>query len=104
MPYAFTQDVPINKDTYTGISDQIANPPKGLIVHLAFEISDGMRYVDVWESQADYERFAEEQLHPIIGKAMEKAGISPEEMGESDLRELEFVEIFAPSIPKRRGA
>ena len=26
----------------------------------------GLRYIDVWESEADWDRFAEERLHPVV--------------------------------------
>lgn len=68
MTYAFTQDVPIDAGVYRGILDHLGTePPKGLIVHLAVERPEGgLRYVDVWESEADWDRFAEERLHPVV--------------------------------------
>jgi len=68
MPYAFTQDVPIDGAFYRRITDGLgAEPPKGLIVHLAVERPEGgLRYVDVWETEEDYDRFVEERLHPVV--------------------------------------
>lgn len=68
MTYAFTQDVPIDAETYARILDDIGSDlPKGLVVHLAIAKPEGgLRYVDVWESEADFERFADERLHPVI--------------------------------------
>ena len=68
MTYAFTQDVPIDAAVYSrvleGLGDQ---PPKGLVVHLAVERPEGgLRYFDVWESEEDWDRFAEERLHPVV--------------------------------------
>jgi hypothetical protein len=35
--------------------------------HLATEgPNGGLRYVDVWENEADCDRFVEERLHPVI--------------------------------------
>ena len=66
--YAFTQDVPIDAATYRRITDGLGDEqPKGLIVHLAIERPEGgLRYIDVWESEADWDRFAEERLHPVV--------------------------------------
>jgi hypothetical protein len=66
--YAFTQDVPIDAAFYdrivAGLGDR---PPAGLISHLAYELpGGGLRYVDVWTSEADWDRFAEERLHPVV--------------------------------------
>lgn len=68
MPYAFTQDVPIDAATYARIRDGIGDePPPGLIVHLAIELpAGGLRYVTVWDSQEDSDRFSEERLHPVV--------------------------------------
>jgi hypothetical protein len=65
---AFTQDVPIDATFYRRITDGLGpEPPAGLIVHLAFERPEGgLRYLDVWESQADADRFTEERLHPVV--------------------------------------
>lgn len=68
MTYAFTQDVPIDAGAYRRIIDGLGDePPKGLIVHVAIERPEGgLRYVDVWESEDDWDRFAEERLHPVV--------------------------------------
>ncbi len=68
MSYAFTQDVPIDSATYGRILEGLGDePPKGLIVHLVVERPEGgLRYIDVWDSEADWDRFAEERLHPVV--------------------------------------
>jgi hypothetical protein len=66
--YAFTQDVPIDRAFYERITDGLGpDAPPGLIVHLAIERPEGgLRYIDVWESQADCDRFTESRLHPVV--------------------------------------
>jgi hypothetical protein len=66
--YTFTQDVPIDALFYRRITDGLgAEPPSGLIVHLAIERPEGgLRYIDLWESQEDCDRFSEERLHPVV--------------------------------------
>jgi hypothetical protein len=68
MTYAFTQDVPIDATFYERITARLGpEPPQGLIVHLAIELPDrGLRYIDVWDSQDDCDRFTEERLHPVV--------------------------------------
>jgi hypothetical protein len=68
MTYAFTQDLPIDADFYRRITDGLGTePPKGLIAHLAIERPEGgLRYLDVWESEEDWVRFADERLHPVV--------------------------------------
>ena len=68
MTFAFTQDVPIDATFYTRITDGLGEaPPEGLVVHLAIERAEGgLRYIDVWESEAHWDRFVEERLHPVV--------------------------------------
>lgn len=68
MTYAFTQDVPIDAAFYQRITDGIGEEtPKGLITHIAIERPEGgLRYIDVWESEEDWDRFAGERLHPVV--------------------------------------
>lgn len=72
MPYAFTQDVPIDATTYKQITDGLGDePPKGLVAHVAIERPEGgLRYVDVWESEEDWDRFREERLHPVVHRML----------------------------------
>lgn len=68
MTYAFSQDVPIDAAMYKRITDRLGpEPPEGLISHLAIERPEGgLRYIDVWASEADWDRFADERLHPVV--------------------------------------
>jgi hypothetical protein len=75
MPYTFSQDVPIDVGTYNRILDGLGDePPAGLIVHLAIERPEGgLRYMDVWESEEDWDRFAEQRLHPVVHPLLSEA-------------------------------
>ena len=66
--YAFVQDVPINAEFYARIAAGLGEEkPQGLISHLAVERPEGgLRYIDLWDSEADWNRFAEERLHPVV--------------------------------------
>jgi heme-degrading monooxygenase HmoA len=52
------------------------NPPAGLIVHVMTETANGVHVVDVWESQADFDRFSNSQLMPTMQKVMAERHIS----------------------------
>ena len=62
------------------------NPPAGLIVHAAGEENGKWCSVDIWESEADFERFQEERLLPAaraaLGDAIVDAGPPPQESFE----------------------
>jgi hypothetical protein len=44
------------------------NPPNGLIIHTAGFFGQGFRIFDVWESAADFERFMQDRLLPLINE------------------------------------
>jgi hypothetical protein len=48
-----------------------ADAPQGMISHLAGEKAGGLVVIEVWESQADQERFMQERL----AKALAEGGI-----------------------------
>jgi hypothetical protein len=68
MTYAFTQDVPIDATAYDKIVAELGpDPAPGFVVHLAIARPEGgLRYIDVWDTEADFEKFAEERLHPVV--------------------------------------
>jgi hypothetical protein len=51
-----------------GIGGQSASAIPGLIFHVAGPIGGGWRVIDVWESEADLERFQRERLAPAAAK------------------------------------
>jgi hypothetical protein len=76
MPYAFVQDVPADENVYAEIRARLGSePPAGLIAHVALKRSGGLRYVDVWENQAAWERFRDEQVFPVIRDVLESRDI-----------------------------
>jgi hypothetical protein len=60
--------------------DVHANPPAGLITHVAAEVPEGVRIVDVWESQADFDRFRAQLLDPSVERMMAAQGAAPQPM------------------------
>lgn len=66
---------------YDAVTERIGiddDPPAGLIAHTAgFDDSGVFRIFDVWESQADADRFASDRLMPamkeVFGDEMESA-------------------------------
>lgn len=97
MTYAFTQDVPINGAVYQRIIDGLGDePPKGMIAHIAIERPEGgLRYIDVWESEEDWDRFAEERLHPVVHPLLSGAfGDSPPP--EPPRHPLSVIHVWTP--------
>jgi hypothetical protein len=98
--YAFEQDVPINAAVHARIMADLGDQtPEGLIAHIAIEREDGhLHYLDLWDSREDCDRFTDERLHPVIGKALAEAGIHPE--GEPPRRVATLVDLWGAAFPR----
>ena len=94
MPYAFVYDVPANEAIYRDIKAALGDdPPAGLIVHVAMKRDKGLRYVDVWETEADWDRFHTEQLDPAVAAALASRGI-PMDRSQVDFRTVEVIDTW----------
>lgn len=60
MSYALIEDVPASWDGYAVIERRLGERPPGLVVHVAGPTDEGFRIIEVWESEADWLRFARE--------------------------------------------
>ena len=76
MPVAIVQDW-VEEETdrstanYDTISERLGvreNPPAGCLMHSAGFTGNGFRIFEVWESKADFDRFLEERLMPIVNE------------------------------------
>ena len=72
------------------------NPAAGLIAHVLTDIPGGIRAIDIWESEADFQTFAKERLMPTAAAFAEERGISMD--GVSDPM---FAEAFDVEVPGR---
>jgi|ERR1022692_1470956 hypothetical protein len=81
MTYAFTYEVPITAEIYTRIKDGIGPvPPPGMIAHLAYRTETGLRYLDIWQTEADWNAFQHDRLHPVVHPLLqEMLGFVPPE-------------------------
>ncbi len=76
MAWAYVQDVDDGTlADYDRVSEELQKrsgdtPPQGLILHAVRALGNGMRIIDVWESEDAYQRFREEQLVPAMEAAM----------------------------------
>ena len=96
MSYAYIQDVPINLGLYQQIKAELGDePPKGLIVHVVGQTEQGLRYLDVWESKEDCDRFFVEQVHPALDRVFARAGFQ-QPASEPCRQELDVREVWKP--------
>jgi hypothetical protein len=67
VPYAFVQDVPASWQQYQQTVVRLLEPvPVGLILHVAGPTAEGVRVIDIWESEQEWQQFRAERLAPAI--------------------------------------
>jgi hypothetical protein len=69
------------------------NPPAGLIAHVLTEIPGGVRATDIWQSEADFQEFAQERLRPIAEAFAQERGISMDGFGDPKFEEAYDVDV-----------
>ncbi len=80
MPYGFIQSVPANEQIYRQVRAQLGDAaPDGLVAHIAVKGDGGLRYINVWDSEADWERFRDQHLHPAVEQVLGALGVTPDE-------------------------
>ncbi|MBA2331274.1 MAG: hypothetical protein H0V94_00590 [Actinobacteria bacterium] len=94
MPYALVQDVASSWESYERVAAGLVEPaPDGLILHLAGPTDDGVRVIDVWETEEAWERFRTERLAPALAAL---GGPSRPEPTVRELRPAQLVRGAAP--------
>jgi hypothetical protein len=81
----------ISRDDYERAREAVnweGDVPDGAIFHVSW-FEDGLRVIDVWESQQDFERFGSERLMPKL----QELGIARD---EPDVRFHDAHAYFAP--------
>jgi hypothetical protein len=67
MGYAFMQDIPVSWAEYQPLETVVRGPgPRGLIVHTAGPIDEGVRIIEVWESEEAWRSFRAEALTALL--------------------------------------
>jgi hypothetical protein len=86
MAVMLIQDFEVAEDdrsttNYDSVSERLgveSDPPQGLVVHTAGFTGKGVfRIADVWESEADWERFRDGRLAEALKPVMESGEGSP---------------------------
>jgi hypothetical protein len=74
--FAWSQDVPIDADAYADVLARMGEAKMpGLVAHLAIELADGLRYIDVWESEAACDAAFEAVIHPAVHQVISARGL-----------------------------
>jgi len=79
VAYAYTQDVPIDLNTQHAIDERIgADPIEGLIIHIVVQLPNGLRYIDVWESEEHCDRVMRERIRPAVLAVLSELNVRPD--------------------------
>ena len=90
MTVVMTMDLPVSRGDLESVSADLGtheNPPDGLIVHVATQTADGVHVVDVWESEAAFGKFRDNQLLPAMQKFMAEHNMSMDQAPQPQLDE-----------------
>jgi hypothetical protein len=81
MAVLVTQELEgVTQEMYDGVNARLGaeqSPPSGMILHTSSATDSGWRIVDVWESEEQYRRFAEDRIGPAVMAYTQEAGIEP---------------------------
>ena len=98
MAYAFVQDVASAWEQYASFACQLMEPrPRGLILHVAGPTDEGVRIIDVWESEQAWQRFQTERLAPAI------AALGGPARPEPTFRDLRPVQVVLSAAIEQGG-
>jgi hypothetical protein len=94
MSYAFIQDVPANEAIYGQIRAKLgAVAPAGLIAHIVVKREAGLRYIDIWDTDADWQRFRDDRLEPVVGEVLAGYGI-PHDHTMVSFEDIEVIDTW----------
>ena len=94
MPYAFTLDVPANAEIYGKIRGKLgSDAPAGLVAHVVQQLDGGLRYIDVWETKAQWEQWRETTLEPTVSEVLAGYGI-PHTHDAVTLAEIDVIDTW----------
>jgi hypothetical protein len=79
MTIAVVQDIAgADFETYQRIMKELGDErPAGLVTHVAGATGEGMRIIDVWESDDAQQRFLGERLLPARERVLGDLGVEP---------------------------
>lgn len=78
MAYACVQDIASSWTSYENVSSELLEPPPaGLIAHVAGPTDEGVRIIEIWDTEESWEWFRTERLALAIAKLENTARPEP---------------------------
>ena len=98
MVYAYVQDVPIDEQMYRRVIAALGpEPMEGHLLHLCVRRDDGgLRYIDMWRTEADCTRAFDTRIHAAVDSAFGGHRPSP----EPTVKVLEVLDVGGAFVPE----
>ena len=97
MSYAYIRKAPFDLETHRAVRQQVGpEAPAGLLVHMVFLRGGELEFIDVWESEQDWERFESKSLGPVI-QAMQTQSRAEAAPTGSSSTQIEVVDLLVGS-------
>ena len=94
MTYAFIQDVPANAEIYSMIRAKLGTAtPTGLIAHIVITRDAGLRYVDVWETEGDWQQYRDDHVEPAVAEVLASFGF-PHDHSMVVTEQVEVIDVW----------
>jgi hypothetical protein len=98
MSYAYIRKAPFDLETHRVVREQVGSEaPAGLLVHLVFRRGEQLEFIDVWDSEQDWERFQSERLGPAVQAAQRDQAVAPAAATASFSTQIEVVDLLVGS-------
>jgi len=74
MSYAIVEDIPASWEHHAAVAPTGDRIPRGLLLHVAGPTDEGFRIIEIWRSEADWQRFAlkfkdaVDSIDPVAGR------------------------------------
>lgn len=91
--YGFSYEVPGNEAMYRRVKEELGQMPDGLIVHLVTQTPGGLRHVNVWRSQREWEKYRDQIVRPAVNKVLTAQGITDAPAPQEE--PMPVVDLFA---------
>jgi hypothetical protein len=66
------------------------------VAHLVVEFDGGLRHIEVWDSQEDWQRFHDERVEPAVHKVLSAAGFT-EMPPDPPIKPLKLIDVWLGS-------
>jgi hypothetical protein len=99
MSYAYIRKAPFDLETHRAVRKQVGpEAPDGLLVHLVFQRGEELEFIDVWDTEHDWERFWSERLGPAVQAVQSDHGAAAAPLAAVSSTPIQVVDLLVGSV------